>query len=83
MGTDDPVEPAERVAQRRRLLRVGVIGLGDDSDAFDRDYFRSLSPTEKIAMIAPMFAQQWLMKGGNAESLRLRRDVASLRRRRR
>jgi len=48
MGTDDPAERAERVAQRRRLLRVGVIGLGDDSDAFDRDYFRSL-PTSNAS----------------------------------
>jgi hypothetical protein len=64
-------------------MRVRVIGLRDDEEAFDRDYFVSLSPSEKMAMIAPMFAQQWLMKGGDAESLRLRRDVAVLRRRRR
>ena len=83
MESESTADRMDRIAKRRSLMRVDVIGLKDDKEAFDRAYFVSLSPTEKIAMIAPMFAQQWLMKGGGAESLRLRRDVAILQRRRR
>jgi len=64
-------------------MRIARIRLGDDADAIDRDYFASLSPGEKMTMVMSMFAEQWALKGGDAEQLRLRRDLASLQRRRR
>jgi hypothetical protein len=62
---------------------VRVIGLKDDHDAIDREYFAALSPGQKMTMVGTMFAEQWLRKGGNAEQLRLRRDIARLQRRER
>jgi hypothetical protein len=76
-------DPPRRDSSRLRPLRTRVIGLRDDSDAFDRDYFFSLSPGEKMSMVPAMFREQWLLKGGDAELLRLRRDTARLQRRRR
>jgi hypothetical protein len=70
-------------AEHPRPMRIARIRLGDDADAIDRDYFASLSPGEKMTMVMSMFAEQWALKGGDAEQLRLRRDLASLQRRRR
>ncbi len=70
-------------ALRRSRMKVRIIGLKDDHDAFDRDYFAALSPAQKMDLVGTMFAQQWLRKGGDAEQLRLRRHIARLQRRRR
>jgi hypothetical protein len=53
-------------------MQVKIIGLKDDSEAFDRAYFVALSPGEKMAMVATMFSEQWLLQGGDAKLLRLR-----------
>jgi hypothetical protein len=82
MGDDADTEALQRAADRRSRMQVRVIGLKDDHDAFDREYFAALSPGQKMTMVAPMFAEQWLRKGGNADQLRLRRDIARLQRRR-
>jgi hypothetical protein len=37
-------------AERRRGLKVKVVRLNDDHDAFDREYFAALSPADRIAM---------------------------------
>jgi hypothetical protein len=68
---------------RRKEMQTRVIGLSDDHEALDREYFRSLSPGEKMSMIWPMFVEQWRLKGGDAKLLRLRRDIACLQRGRR
>jgi hypothetical protein len=65
---------------RRAAMRSSLIGLKGDHEALDRDYFRALSPGEKMAMVWPMFAEQWLLKGGDEKQLRLRRDIACLQR---
>jgi hypothetical protein len=83
MDNDAEAEARRRAAARRSRMQVRVIGLKDDHDAFDREYFAALSPGEKMTMVRTMFAEQWLLKGGNAEQLRLRRDIARLQRRRR
>ena len=70
-----------RAAERRSRMQVRVIGLKDDHEAFDREYFAALSPDEKMAMVPMMFTEQWLLKGGDAGLLRLRRDIARLQRR--
>jgi hypothetical protein len=67
----------------KRDASVRVVGLRDDADAGDRDYFRSLSPAEKMAMVSAMFHDQWRLKGGDEDKLRLRRDITLLQRRRR
>jgi hypothetical protein len=64
-------------------MQTRVIGLKDDHDALDRDYFQALSPSERMAMVWPMFVEQWRLKGGDAKQLRLRRDIACLQRGRR
>ena len=64
-------------------MLIRVIGLHDDHEAIDREYFARLTPSERMMMVAEMFAEQWLLKGGDAKLLRLRRDIASLQRRRR
>jgi hypothetical protein len=76
-------EALRRSAERRSRMQVRVIGLKDDHDAIDREYFAALSPGQKMTMVGTMFAEQWLRKGGNAEQLRLRRDIARLQRRER
>jgi hypothetical protein len=75
-------EAQQRAAQRRTQMQVRIIGIRDDHDAFDREYFAALSPGEKMAMVGEMFAEQWLLMGGNADQLQLRRDIARLQRRR-
>lgn len=77
---DVPAEPGT-AAKRRERMRVRVIGLHEDHDAFDRDDIAALSPDEKMALAGAMFAEQWLLMGGDADQLRLRRDIASLQRR--
>jgi hypothetical protein len=81
VGNEADTEALRRAAERRSRMRVRVIGLKDDHDAFDREYFAALSPGQKMTMVGTMFAEQWLRKGGNAEQLRLRRDLARLQRR--
>ena len=76
-------EAQRRDVAERRNIRTGIVQLKGDHDAFDRDYFVRLTPGEKMTMVGAMFAQQWLSKGGDAEQLRLRRDIAKLQRRRR
>ena len=61
-------------------MRTSLIGLKGDHEALDRAYFQKLSPGEKMAMVWPMFTEQWLLKGGDAKQLRLRRDIACLQR---
>jgi hypothetical protein len=78
---EDDALALRRAAERRNRMQVRVIGLKDDHDAFDRDYFAALSPGQKMTMVGTMFAEQWLRGGGNAEQLRLRRDIARLQRR--
>ncbi len=78
---DRPNEPST-AATRRERMRVRVIGLHEDHDAIDRDDIAALSPGEKMALVGAMFAEQWLLMGGDADQLRLRRDIASLQRRR-
>jgi hypothetical protein len=70
-----------RAAERRSRVQVRVIGLKDDQNAFDREYFAALSPGQKMTMIGTMFAEQWILTGGDAEQLRLRRHLARLERR--
>jgi hypothetical protein len=73
----------ERSARLRKAdTPTRVIGLHGDHDAFDRAYYRSLEPSERLALVWSMFAEQWLLKGGDASELRLRRDVAVLHRKR-
>ncbi len=36
-------------------------------DEIDREYFRGPSPGEKMAMVWPMFVEQWRLKGGDAD----------------
>jgi len=74
-------EADQRIAQRRSRIEVRVIGLKDDHDAFDREYFAALSLGQKMTMVGKMFAEQWLLAGGNADQLRLRGDSAHLERR--
>jgi hypothetical protein len=62
---------------------VRIIGLRDDADAGDRDYFQRLTPAEKMAMVTTMFHDQWRLKGGDEDQLRLRRDITRVQRRRR
>jgi hypothetical protein len=57
-------------------MQTGLIGLKGDHEALDRSFFRALSPSEKMAMVWPMFTEQWLLKGGDAKQLRLRRVLA-------
>lgn len=57
------------------------IGLKDDPDEIDRAYFLGLSPAEKMTLVFTMFAEQWRLKGGDAELLRLRRDITRIQRR--
>lgn len=45
-------------AERERRIKTKVIGLKDDHDAFDRDYFAALSPAQRMATIPAMFAEQ-------------------------
>jgi len=80
-GEADP-EAEQRAAERRGRMQVRIIGVKDDHDEFDREYFAALSPGEKMAMVGKMFAEQWLLMGGNADQLRLRRHIARLQRRR-
>jgi hypothetical protein len=61
-------------------MSTRVIGLRDDHEALDRDYFRALLAGERMALIWPMFVEQWRLKGGDAKRLRLRRDIACLQR---
>ncbi len=82
MDTEADTDAEQRAAGRRGRMQVRIIGLKDDHDAFDRGYFRALSPGQKMSLVAKMFAEQWLLTGGNADQLRLRRDVARLERRR-
>ncbi len=76
-GLPEAPEPV----RARRSVRTRLIGLRDDHDAFDQAYFDALSPGEKMEMVSAMFADQWLQMGGNANELRLRRDVARIQRR--
>jgi hypothetical protein len=64
----------------RAAMRTSLIALKDDHEAFDREYFLALSAAEKMTMVWPMFTEQWLLKGGDAKQLRLRRDIACLQR---
>jgi hypothetical protein len=70
----------QQASDRRRAMRARLIDLRDDHDALDRAYFQALSPGERMAMVWSMFVEQWRLKGGDAEQLRLRRDVACLQR---
>jgi hypothetical protein len=83
LRVENDAEASRRAAERRSRMQVRIVGLKDDHDAFDRDYFATLSSGEKMTMVGAMFAEQWLLNGGNAEQLRLRRDIARLQRRRR
>jgi hypothetical protein len=83
VDVDNEAEARRRAAERRKRMQVRIVGLKDDHDAFDRDYFSTLSSGEKMTMVGAMFAEQWLLNGGNAEQLRLRRDIARLQHRRR
>jgi hypothetical protein len=83
VDVENEAEARRRAAERRDRMQVRIVGLKDDHDAFDRDYFATLSSGEKMTLVGAMFAEQWLLNGGNAEQLRLRRDIARLQRRRR
>ncbi len=80
VGIESDSEAQRLAGDRQNKMKVAVIGLKDDHEALDRDYFLALSAAEKMAMVATMFAEQWLLKGGNADQLRLRRDIARLQR---
>ncbi len=82
MENDVESERERRAAERRSRMHSRIIGLKDDHDALDREYFAALSPGQKMAMVGKMFAEQWLLTGGNADQLRIRRDIARLERRR-
>jgi hypothetical protein len=81
MGNEADREAASRAAERRSRMQIRVIGLKDDHDAFDREYFAGLSPGERMTLVGKMFAEQWLLMGGNEDELRLLRDIARVQRR--
>jgi hypothetical protein len=70
----------EQTPARRAAMQTNLIGLKGDHEALDREYFRALLPGEKMAMVSSIFTEQWLLKGGDAKQLRLRRDIACLQR---
>lgn len=51
----EPGSEAERPADRRNRIKVAVIGLEDDHEALDRDYFIALSAADEMAMVATTF----------------------------
>ena len=83
MGIESDSEAKRLATDRRSRVKTALIGLKDDHESLDRDYFIALSPAAKMAMVATMFTEQWLLKGEDADQLRLRRDIARLERRER
>jgi len=80
VDADPDPQTREQAVSRRAAMQTNLIGLKSDHEAVDREYFRALSPGEKMTMVWPMFTEQWLLKGGDAKQLRLRRDIACLQR---
>jgi hypothetical protein len=62
VDVDNEAEARRRAAERRSRMQVRIVGLKDDHDAFDRDYFATLSSGEKMTMVGAMFAEQWLLQ---------------------
>ena len=58
-----------------------VIKLGGDEGAIDRQYWRSLSVSERLAFVWPLTLQQLEFAGYRGDQLRLRRSVTSVQRR--
>ena len=75
-----PVTLEERRAARA-AWRTRKIRLGDDSDAFDRDYWRALSGEERVAFGWQLTVMQFAMKGIDEDQLRVQRSVAIVKRR--
>jgi len=73
--------PEERRLERLRTWKATKIRLGDDQDAFDRDYWASVEPAQRMAYCWALFCEQAALQGVDESQLQLRRSVASVKRR--
>lgn len=75
--------PESRADLRRARIRVSRIRRGDDENAIDHEYWRSVPPMERLAFVWTLTRQQLEFAGFDADQLRLRRSIANIQRRRR
>jgi hypothetical protein len=60
---------------------VRVFGSAAEAEAADREYWRSLTPDERIELTWQMSEELWRLRGAFNDDPRLCRTVASVRRR--
>jgi len=73
--------PEERRLERLRTWKSKKIRLRDDQDAFDRDYWATVPPAERMAYCWTLFCRQAALQGVAESELRLDRSVAVVKRR--
>lgn len=70
---------AERAIERRLSVVERKIRRGEDEDAIDREYFRSIGPKGRGDLVWTLTVSTLLLGGYNESQLRLDRSVGVLR----
>ena len=69
-------------AERRRRMTVRKFASNAEADAADIEYWRGVSPEEKLAMVWDLVLVHSQMQGQSVDQLRLQRSVCRVERRR-
>jgi hypothetical protein len=80
-SNDDSLESDEDRRTERRFWTSRIIRRGDDSNAFDREYWAALSGEERVAYGWQMTVAQFALKGISEDQLCVQRSVARVERR--